>query len=169
MNQLTAIGNERIRSFNTEEVAFTVRAENKEGSKGAKRLVRLAGTEFVRRFLQHVLPSGIKRIRHYGVLAPSCKAVKLSAAREALQVPTANPQAMESAQGFMARVAQMDAGMCPCCKMGRLQVTAVIKGKPVCLHLRPRNHTRAVGRHEVSSEHGLGSRHKRLGVSLRAV
>lgn len=72
----TAISNERIRSINTEEVAFTVRAENKEGSKGekagkgGKRLVRIAGVEFVRRFLLHVLPSGIKRIRHYGGAGP---------------------------------------------------------------------------------------------------
>ena len=29
----------------------------------------LPGTEFVRRVLLHVLPTGIKRIRHYGVLA----------------------------------------------------------------------------------------------------
>ncbi len=131
----TAISNERIRSINTEEVAFTVRAENKEGSKGekagkgGKRLVRIAGVEFVRRFLLHVLPSGIKRIRHYGLLAPSCKAVKLSAARQALDMPMSNPQALESVQGFMARVARMDVGVCPCCKVGRLQVTAVLQGQ----------------------------------------
>jgi hypothetical protein len=35
---------------------------------------KLDGQEFVRRFLQHVLPSGVKRIRHYGVLASGCKA-----------------------------------------------------------------------------------------------
>jgi hypothetical protein len=127
----TAISNERIRAITAKEVAFTVRADNRAGSKGdkaGKRLVRLAGTEFVRRFLLHVLPSGIKRIRHYGVLAPSCKAVKLGAARQALDMPIANPQAMESAQGFMARVARMDVGLCPCCKAGRLQVTAVLQG-----------------------------------------
>lgn len=125
----TAISNERIRAITAQEVAFTVRADNGEGNKGGKRLVRLAGTEFVRRFLLHVLPSGIKRIRHYGVLAPSCKAVKLTAARQALQMPTQNPQAMESAQGFMVRVARMDVGLCPCCKLGRLQVTAVLWGQ----------------------------------------
>jgi hypothetical protein len=142
----SAISNERIRAITAKEVSFTVRADNTEaskgdkgdkGDKGRKRLVRLAGTEFVRRFLLHVLSSGIKRIRHYGVLAPSCKAVKLSAARAALQMPTANPQAMESAQGFMARVARMDVGLCPCCKVGRLQVTAVLQGQarlPVPAH-----------------------------------
>ena len=121
----TAISNERIRAITDSEVAFTVRANEH----GGKRLQRLASTEFVRRFLLHVLPTGIKRIRHYGVLASSCKAVKLNAARLALQMPQPNAKAMESAQAFMARVAKMDVGLCPCCKVGRLQVTAMLQGQ----------------------------------------
>jgi len=74
-------------------VAFTVRADDK----GGKRLIRLDGSEFISRFLLHILPSGIKRIRHYGLLAPGCEGVKLNAARLALQMPLPNPQAMESA------------------------------------------------------------------------
>ena len=121
----TAIGNERIRAIYPEEVAFTVRANNK----GGKRLQRLQGAEFVRRFMLHVLPGGFKRIRHYGVLAPCCKAHKLAAARLALHMPAPSPQAMESAQAFMARVAKMDVDVCPCCKVGRLRVTAVLLGQ----------------------------------------
>ena len=77
----------------------------------------------------HILPSGIKRIRHYGVLASSCKGVKLAAARAALQVPPSNPQALESAHAFMARVAQMNVLLCPCCKLGRLRCIAVLVGQ----------------------------------------
>ena len=120
----TAISNERIRRISDKEVAFTVRGNDR----GGKRMLRLEGTEFVRRFLLHVLPTGSKRIRHFGVLASSCKAAKLKAARLALQMPAANAQAMESAQGFMARVARLDVGLCPCCKLARLQVTAVLPG-----------------------------------------
>ena len=65
----------------------------------------------------HILTTGIKRIRHYGVLASACKGVKLPAARLALQMPAPSPQAIESAQAFMARVTKMDAGFCPCCKV----------------------------------------------------
>lgn len=121
----TAIGNERIRALSQSEVAFTVRADDR----GGKRRIRLDGTEFVRRFLLHVLPTGIKRIRHYGVLASACKTVKLSAARLALQMPAVHAQAMESAQGFMARVARMDVGLCPCCKLGRLRIASVLAGQ----------------------------------------
>src|ERR1035437_8058361 len=120
----TAISNERIRSVGHTEVAFRVRADDQ----GGKRMVRLQGVEFVRRFMLHVLPTGIKRIRHYGVLASACKAVKLNAARLALQIPAINPQAVESAQAFMARVAKIDVSLCPCCKAGRLYVAATLSG-----------------------------------------
>lgn len=120
----TAISNERIRAVSATEVAFTVRTDDK----GGKRLERMQGDEFVRRFMQHVLPTGIKRIRHYGVLASACKAKKLNAARLALQMPLFNPQALESAQAFMARVARIDVGLCPCCRRGRLHVAAKLEG-----------------------------------------
>ena len=90
--------------------------------------MRLDGTQFVRRFMLHILPTGSKRIRHYGVLASACKGVKLPAARLALQMPAPNPQAIESAKAFMARVAKTDAGLCPCCKAGRLRVVAGLAG-----------------------------------------
>jgi len=113
----TAIGNERIRAVTDSEVVFTVRADEH----GNKKRVRLAGPEFVRRVLLHVLPTGIKRIRHYGVLAASCKGKKLDAARRDLQVPIPNPRAIESARDFLRRVARIDAQQCPCCKSGSLR------------------------------------------------
>lgn len=120
----TAISNERIRSVSPEQVAFTVRADDH----GGKRMVRLEGAEFVRRFMLHVLPTGIKRIRHYGVLASACKRVKLCAARLALQMPAINPQAAQSARAFMYRVSKIDVYLCPCCKTGRLCVIAALSG-----------------------------------------
>ena len=90
--------------------------------------MRLPGKEFVRRFLRHVLPSGLKRIRHYGVLASSCKAVKLGAARLALQMPVVNPNTVEPVRAFMARVARLDVALCPCCRTGRLHVSATRPG-----------------------------------------
>ena len=120
----TAISNERIRAITPEEVAFNVRANHK----GGKRLERLAGEEFVRRFLLHILPTGLKRIRHYGVLASSCKAVQLTAARQSLQMPQSSVQARECAHDFLARVARIDVSLCPCCKAGRMRVTQVLLG-----------------------------------------
>ena len=121
----TAIGNERIKTITPEEVAFTVRAD----AQGGKRRVRLRGAEFVRRFLLHVLPLGLKRIRHYGVLASACKTDKLKQARLALRMPPINPKAAESAQAFMARVAKLEVMQCPFCKAGTLKVVATLAGR----------------------------------------
>ncbi len=110
----TAISNERVRSVEVQQVAFTARADDH----GGKRMVRLEGTEFVRRFLLHILPTGIKRIRHYGILAPACNKAKLGAARLSMEMPIINPQALESARTFMNRVALSDVSLCPFCKKG---------------------------------------------------
>ncbi len=119
----TAIGNQRIRVITEDDVVFSVRADDQ----GGKRTVRLDGTEFVRRFMLHVLPTGIKRIRHYGVLASACKGRKLEAARLALAMPASNPVALESAGEFLQRVARMDATLCPCCALGHLRTVAVLQ------------------------------------------
>ena len=54
------------------EVVLSVRAD----AAGNKRRIRLPGTEFIRRFMRHVLPKGIKRTRHYGLLASASVARK---------------------------------------------------------------------------------------------
>ncbi|MBP6407098.1 MAG: IS91 family transposase [Ramlibacter sp.] len=117
----TAIGNERILAVSDEEVVFSVRADDQ----GGKRRMRLPMAEFIRRFLQHVLPDGVQRIRHYGVLANGCKKTQLARARQALNQPPPNPRALESAQAFMARVARIEIGLCPHCK-GPLHVAATL-------------------------------------------
>lgn len=40
---------------------------------GKHKTLRLECDEFIRRFLQHVLPDGFMRIRHYGFLANRCR------------------------------------------------------------------------------------------------
>ncbi len=123
----TAIGNERIRHITPEGVIFSARAKGAEGEQGKKRTVCLGGPEFVGRFLQHILPSGLKRIRHYGLLAnPNGK--KLAQAKAALHMPASNPVAQESAQAFMARVAQINTSQCPACENGRLRVVLTCRG-----------------------------------------
>ena len=121
----TAISNERIKAVTEREVVFSARAD----SKGAKRTVRLPGKEFVRRFMQHILPTGLKRIRHYGVLASACKSKALARSRAALAMPAPSTQALECATGFLKRVARVDAQQCPCCANGRLVVVESLAGR----------------------------------------
>jgi hypothetical protein len=114
----TAISNERIQTVGAQHVTFKVRC----GDQGGKRVVCLDGVEFVRRFMLHILPKGIKRIRHYGLLAAGCKAVKLAQARVALAMPVSNLQATESAAEFMRRIKAIDIVKCPSCALGQLKI-----------------------------------------------
>jgi hypothetical protein len=61
-----AIGDPRILCVDDGHVTFSYR---KSGSRRWRRM-RLEATEFLRRFLQHVLPSGFQKVRHYGYLSP---------------------------------------------------------------------------------------------------
>ncbi len=111
----TAIGNERLVAIEGGKVLLRVRADDT----GGKRTCRLDGTQFIARLLQHVLPPGFKRIRHYGLLAPAAKTQRLAQARQLLAMPAANPQAREDAQAFMRRVAAIEIACCPHCRQGR--------------------------------------------------
>ncbi len=113
--QRTAIGAERLVAIRGEQVLLRVRADDR----GGKRIVALDGVAFVGRFLQHVLPSGFKRIRHYGLLAPAAKAQRLAPARSLLQMPMPNPHAVEDAAAFMRRVAAIGFERGPHCRTGR--------------------------------------------------
>jgi hypothetical protein len=60
-----AIGDHRIVSCDDGRVTFT---DRKVGSK-RRRQMTLDAREFLRRYLQHVLPSGFAKVRHYGSLS----------------------------------------------------------------------------------------------------
>lgn len=114
----TAVGNERLIAIEGDWVRLRVR-RSPDGGRGS---VAIDGCEFVARLLQHVLPPGFKRIRHYGLLAPAAKRPRLALARQLLQMPQPNPIATQDAQAFMRRVAAMDIERCPYCATGRWQL-----------------------------------------------
>jgi Putative transposase/Transposase zinc-binding domain len=114
----TAIGNERLLGIANGNVLLRVRADARSG----KRVIAVPGELFIGRLLQHVLPPGFKRIRHYGLLAPAAKTERLALARRLLAMPQANPRAIEDAQAFMRRVAGVEIECCPHCKAGRWRV-----------------------------------------------
>jgi hypothetical protein len=64
-----ALSDRRIVSFDDQTVTFSYR---KSGSNRWRQMT-LAAMEFIRRFLQHVLPSGFQKVRHYGFLSPNSR------------------------------------------------------------------------------------------------
>ena len=118
-----AISNERIVGIEGNDVLFRVRADP---ASGKKRTLRVPGAEFIDRFLQHVLPAGFKRIRHYGLLSPARKKDALAAARAALDVPPPQAAVIESVADFMQRVAHIEHARCSHCKIGQFRVVATL-------------------------------------------
>lgn len=118
----TAIGNERLLAIEDECVRLRVRADDC----GGKRVIAMDGGTFIARLLQHVLPAGFKRIRHYGLLAPAAKMERLALARSLLAMPAPNAQACEDAQAFMRRVAAIEIERCPHCKTGHWQLVETL-------------------------------------------
>ena len=64
-----AISDRRIVSYDDDSVIFSHR---KSGSNRWRRMT-LDPPEFLRRFLQHVLPTGFQKVRHYGFLSPNSR------------------------------------------------------------------------------------------------
>jgi hypothetical protein len=116
----TAISNERLIGIDAQ--SGTVRLRVRADANGGKRSIALPGEQFIGRFLQHVLPQGFKRIRHYGLLAPTRKTQSLAQARQLLAMPAANPIAREDAQAFMQRVANLQIERCTHCGTGKLHL-----------------------------------------------
>jgi hypothetical protein len=108
-----AISNARLLAVDDAHVTFRYQ-DYRDGAR--HKTLRLDGAEFVRRFLLHVLPQGLMRIRHFGFLANRCRHAKLARIRQALAAAT-------------AEVIVTDRGAapsypCPQCQQGRLHVIA---------------------------------------------
>ena len=67
--QKTALSAARLVACDERTVTFT----HQDRATGQTKTLRLSGQEFLRRFLQHVLPTGFQRVRHYGWLSPAAK------------------------------------------------------------------------------------------------
>jgi hypothetical protein len=129
-----AISNERILDIGADTVSVRVR----DSARGNRRhTLSMPAQTFIERFLLHLLPKGFKRIRHYGLIGPAHKAVRLAAARGALDAPAPDPVVVESVEAFMRRIEQHQRLRCPCCGRGQFVPTAPIAPVPLpLLHLR---------------------------------
>lgn len=119
-----AISNHRLRSLDKGRVSF----EWKDYADHSRtKLMNLDAVEFLRRFLLHVLPTGLVRIRPFGFLANRVRKRKLELCRALLTAPSpAAPVA-----GDDTEVAEPQ--RCPICKLGRLLVIELLAAEPMCI------------------------------------
>ena len=94
-----AISNSRLVAMDERGVTFRWKNYRDKGSTSHKTMT-LSAEEFMRRFVLHVLPGGLHRIRHFGLLANGSRRENLPKARALLgdgvsliQVPSADAQA----------------------------------------------------------------------------
>ena len=81
-----AISNRRLISADNTSVTFNWKDYRIDEPDRYKTMTLPTG-EFIRRFLTHVLPKGLHRIRHYGLFANGNRAANIARARELLAVP----------------------------------------------------------------------------------
>jgi hypothetical protein len=81
-----AISNHRLIRADKNGVTFKYKDYRIDGPDRYKTMT-LSVTEFIRRFLMHVLPKRFHRIRHYGLFANGNRAANIAHARALLAVP----------------------------------------------------------------------------------
>jgi hypothetical protein len=105
-----AISNNRLVSADASTVAFRWKDYRiKCGDR--QKVMRLATSEFIRRFLMHVLPDGFHRIRHYGLLASAQRKANIAKARMLLGAEAAKLEETSTVEIIPLTLKEP----CPCC------------------------------------------------------
>lgn len=87
----------------------------------------LKASEFIRRFLLHILPRGLHKIRYYGLLATRNRKTRLAKARAILgQTPIQTPAKL-AWQDLLLRLTGIDPLQCPCCKKGKMHTRQILQ------------------------------------------
>ena len=134
-----AISDQRLVSCADGRVTFTVK--NREQG-GRRELRSLSTNDFLSRFLQHVLPPHLTRVRYYGfwgtrhaALREHCR--KLITASLPTPPPAATPVVVATVEDDHQQI-------CPSCQQRRLSLTAVVmiakwrvRGAPLCRPYHP--------------------------------
>ena len=115
----TAISLSRIESVDQASVRFRW----KDYRDNQTKTMVLPGEEFLRRFLLHVLPKGLMRIRHYGYLANRVRVARLKQIREKLSARHRSEAGLPAHQSVCSERLK---DRCPKCKSGYLHLMGEI-------------------------------------------
>jgi hypothetical protein len=121
-----AITNHRIVGVENGKVSFLWK-DYADGN--TQKIMTLEASEFIRRFLLHVLPDGFVKIRHFGFLSNRHRKECLEACRMLLGVKEAAPAPSETWQESLLRITGIDVTRCPLCE-GRMRRKELYRGPP---------------------------------------
>jgi hypothetical protein len=114
-----AISNPRLLSLQQDHIRF--RYKDYRHPQRPKSMT-LQASEFIRRFLLHVLPPRFQRIRYYGLAGNRYRRQHLLRCRQLLAVPPSLPapaQPLSFCERYLALTGR-DLGACPICGVGRM-------------------------------------------------
>jgi ribosomal protein L32 len=109
-----AISNQRIVSLHNDRVSFQWRDYK---DKNHNKVMMLEASEFIRRFLLHVLPSRFVKIRHYGILSNRNRNRKLRLCQKLTFSKSREVQKL-SASELLLKLTGLDLRVCPSCGKG---------------------------------------------------
>ena len=113
-----AISNNRIISIDNDRITFTYRDRQQDNE--IKKMT-LDANEFIRRFLLHVLPKGLIKIRYFGFLAHTNKKKDIALIRKLIDPEATLPEKIqETICEMMLRLTGVDITCCPVCKKGKM-------------------------------------------------
>jgi predicted RNA-binding Zn-ribbon protein involved in translation (DUF1610 family) len=123
-----AISNRRLVALDERGVTFRWKDYRAKGRTRHKTMT-LSAEEFMRRFLLHVLPSGLHRIRHYGLFANAERKDNLIKARKLLHVA---PEDGTTSPGDDAPLASVQPTfVCPDCGAAMIIIDILVRGQPI--------------------------------------
>lgn len=112
-----AITNRRITSICQGRIGFGYKDSRTE----RWQTTHLPAREFIRRFLQHVLPQGFNKVRYYGLLSPANRQVLKRV--QLLLAKTQEPEEQPAGTTFQStQRIETNPRPCPCCGLGFLVV-----------------------------------------------
>jgi hypothetical protein len=113
-----AISNHRIEAFENNKVTFSYK-DYRTG--GLKKSIALETKEFVRRFMQHILPCGFYKIRYFGILALCNMATKLETCFNLIEKKSyfSVLEGLNAMEVWRA-VSGIDPWECPKCHQGKM-------------------------------------------------
>lgn len=111
-----AISNRRILALKDGMVTFFWRDYRDSGK---KKTMTITAAEFIRRFLMHILPSGFRKIRHYGLLASRDKSKRITLCKKLTRTKFKTSTCTTTIERLQ-RLFGVDFDLCPCCGIGHL-------------------------------------------------
>lgn len=117
-----AISNDRILTLEDDRVSFRWRDYADDNK---RKVMTLEASEFIRRFLLHVLPDRFVKIRHFGIVANRKRRENIALCRELLGgnaiESKKDDDTPETWQERLLKVAGVDVTQCPVCQKGKMR------------------------------------------------